>query len=65
MIALGVLAGVALGAAISFLVFYAVFFSARKNEAALRAQIVEDVRRLLDSRGERPTESGARRGPVG
>ena len=62
MIALGVLAGTALGAAISFLVFYAVFFSARKNEEALRAQIVEDVRRLLESRGLSERESGARRG---
>ncbi|NNN04992.1 MAG: DNA recombination protein RmuC [Elusimicrobia bacterium] len=48
MSALAVLAAVAFGAFVSFFIFYAVFFSARKNEAAQRAQLGEDFRHLLE-----------------
>jgi len=46
--ALTLLLAVIAGAAVSFVVFYLVFFSARKNDDAGRAQLREDFRQLLE-----------------
>ena len=43
-----VLLAVAVGAAVSGVVFYLVFFSSRKNEEAVRIQMREDFRQLLE-----------------
>jgi DNA recombination protein RmuC len=48
MSALTLLLAVAVGAGSSAVVFYLVFFSARKNESADRAQLREDLRQLLE-----------------
>lgn len=52
-----VLISVFCGAAISGVIFYLVFFSARKNEEALRMQYREDLRGLIE-RVERKLEVG-------
>lgn len=48
MTALAIVAGVAVGAAISGAVFYLVFFSSGKNDEARRIQAKEELRSLLD-----------------
>lgn len=60
-----VLAAVSSGAALSGLVFYLVFFSSRKNEEAVRIQMREDFRQLLDLAEQKfETERVRRRGEI-
>ncbi|MDE2490698.1 MAG: DNA recombination protein RmuC [Elusimicrobia bacterium] len=66
MSAAALLLAVLAGALIAGLAFYAVFFSARKNEEASRAQLREDFRQLLElSEQKLETERERRIGELG